>query len=163
MFIEHIPHTEWIDPSSSSHQLDSYARTYLILQGIAVNRIVDQLCILYYDLDPGGVDYVDIIQQSMSLDFTFDSSRKKVVKTLSFQGCAKALLLTLPPPLLSPPFKRSPASSQQCTTISFISDDLVEDDETFHLLLNTTDERVMLYPATATVTITSNDGQLLNN
>ena len=31
-------------------------------------------------LNPGGVDYEDFIQQSMSLDFTFDNSRKKVMK-----------------------------------------------------------------------------------
>jgi len=58
--------------------------------------------------------------------------------------------------------KRSVGQSQQCTNISFISDTLVEDNETFHLLLSTMDEGVILNPTTAYVTITDNDGQLFN-
>lgn len=59
---------------------------------------------------------------------------------------------------LSPIFKRSvSATEQQCTTISIISDECVEDDETFHLQLSTEDESVMLNPATAYVTILNND------
>ena len=57
--------------------------------------------------------------------------------------------------------KRSVGPIQQCTTISIISDDLVENAETFHLLLSTMDEGVILGPARAYVTITDNDGQLL--
>ena len=38
-----------------------------------------------------------------------------------------------------------------------ISDECVEDDETFHLQLSTEDESVMLNPATAYVTIHNND------
>ena len=58
----------------------------------------------------------------------------------------------------STPFKRSVAApEQQCTTISIISDECVEDDETFHLQLSTEDESVMLNPATAYVTIHNND------
>jgi len=62
---------------------------------------------------------------------------------------------------LLPPPKRSVGPIQQCTTISIVSDDLVESAETFHLLLSTMDEGVILSPATAYVTITDNDGQLL--
>ena len=59
---------------------------------------------------------------------------------------------------LSPIFKRNaPVPEQQCTTISIISDECVEDDETFHLQLSTADESVMLNPATAYVTILNND------
>ena len=59
---------------------------------------------------------------------------------------------------LSVLFKRSVgAPEQQCTTISIISDECVEDDETFHLQLSTADESVMLNPATAYVTIVNND------
>ena len=56
---------------------------------------------------------------------------------------------------LSAIFKRT--VEQQCTTISIISDECVEDDETFHLQLSTEDESVMLNPATAYVTIHNND------
>ena len=60
------------------------------------------------------------------------------------------------------PFKRSvSATEQQCTTISIISDECVEDDETFHLQLSTHDESVMLNPATANVTILNNDCKFL--
>jgi len=67
--------------------------------------------------------------------------------------CVMFHLLPLP--------KRSVGPIQQCTTISIISDDLVENAETFHLLLSTMDEGVILSPARAYVTITDNDGQLL--
>ena len=63
---------------------------------------------------------------------------------------------------LSAPFKRSVgALEQQCTTISIISDECVEDDETFHLQLSTADESVMLNPATAYITIVNNDCKFL--
>ena len=63
---------------------------------------------------------------------------------------------------LSVLFKRSVAApEQQCTTISIISDECVEDDETFHLQLSTADESVMLNPATAYVNILNNDCKFL--
>ena len=70
-------------------------------------------------LNPGGVDYEDFIQQSMSLDFTFDNSRKKVMK-MFFQWCSKALLVStlcplfflyhFPPPSFSSFFTSFPSS-----------------------------------------------------
>ena len=181
-------------------------------------------CFLPLHLNPGGVDYEDFIQQSMSLDFTFNNLHKKVMKmvfqsTMNFYPLSLLLLSHFPPPfpslypspspsplcfllllpfsvpspspnankyvtksnffmyVLSIPYqkmsvycvmfyllplpKRSVGPIQQCTTISIISDDLVENAETFHLLLSTMDEGVILSPARAYVTITDNDGQLL--
>ena len=64
--------------------------------------------------------------------------------------------------ILFAPFKRSVATpEQQCITISIISDECIEDDETFHLQLSTTDESVMLNPATTYVTILNNDCKFL--
>ena len=55
-------------------------------------------------LNPGGVDYEDFIQQSMSLDFTFNNLRKKVMK-MFFRWCSEALLIsTLCPFFFSPIF-----------------------------------------------------------
>ena len=46
---------------------------------------------------------------------------------------------------------------QQCITLSFMSDELVEDDEEFSVHLHTDDPRVRLDPVYATVIIGNND------
>ena len=48
-------------------------------------------------------------------------------------------------------------TEQQCITLKFLSDELVEDDEQFSVYLHTDDPRVMLNPAYATVIIGNND------
>ena len=115
---------------------------------------------------PGGVDYVEILQQSVSVEFTFEEERQRKVRYFILIVCKIDSLLFWYVNsyhcnisfCLSAPFKRSVgALEQQCTTISIISDECVEDDETFHLQLSTADESVMLNPATAYITIVNND------
>lgn len=49
---------------------------------------------------------------------------------------------------------------QQCITLSFLSDTLVEDAESFSVLLSTDDPVVMLNPPSAEVIILNNDRKL---
>ena len=53
--------------------------------------------------------------------------------------------------------RRRRSLSQQCTSITFLADDLVEYDEFFTLTLSTQDPGVVLMPANATVVILNND------
>ena len=71
---------------------------------------------LILHLNPGGIDYEDNIQQSISLDFTFDNLHRKVMKAFSPRH-AKALLVPALPPCfflsLPPPIPLFSLSSPQ--------------------------------------------------
>ena len=57
-------------------------------------------------------------------------------------------------------FKRTtpgPLSEIECISLSFLSDNIVEDSETFTVQLNSTDPLVMLFPQSAEVVILDND------
>ena len=54
-----------------------------------------------------------------------------------------------------------PGVNELCTSeISIIDDLVLEDNETFSVLLSTEDPDVLLDPASATVTIVDNDGEI---
>jgi len=52
-----------------------------------------------------------------------------------------------------------PGITQQCADISIVEDVILENDEMFTVLLNTTDQAVVLSTATATIIITDNDSE----
>ena len=78
------------------------------------------------------MDYEEVLQVLMTIDLTFDGARKK--RTLG-------------------------ASEIQCVNITILSDEKVEYNETFYVVLSTDDPDVILVPQNATVTITNNDGK----
>ena len=78
------------------------------------------------------MDYEEVLQVLMTIDLTFDGARKK--RTLG-------------------------ASEIQCVNITILSDEKVEFDETFYVVLSTEDPDVCLIPQNATVIITNNDGK----
>ena len=51
-------------------------------------------------------------------------------------------------------------TDQQCTSISISDDPILENDEFFSVVLNTTDQTVTLRPSTANITIEDDDGKL---
>ena len=79
------------------------------------------------------MDYEEVLQVLMTIDLTFDGARKK----------------------------RNGASEIQCVNITILSDEKVEFDETFYVVLSTEDPDVCLIPQNATVIITNNDGKPL--
>ena len=50
-------------------------------------------------------------------------------------------------------------TDQQCTSISISDDPILENDELFSVVLNTTDQAVTLRPSTANITIEDDDGK----
>ena len=50
-------------------------------------------------------------------------------------------------------------TDQQCTSISISDDPILENDEFFSVVLNTTDQAVTLRPSTANITIEDDDGK----
>ena len=78
----------------------------------------------------GDVDYEQTLLLLTTVEFTFDRKKR------SNSGVQ---------------------TDQQCITLSFLSDELVEDDEEFSVHLRTDDPLVRLSPAYATVIIGNND------
>ena len=52
---------------------------------------------------------------------------------------------------------QGPLSKTECISLSFLSDNIVEENETFNIQLNSTDPLVMLFPQSAEVIILDND------
>ena len=50
-------------------------------------------------------------------------------------------------------------TDQQCTSISISDDPILENDEFFSVVLNTTDQAVTLRPSVANITIEDDDGK----
>ena len=50
-------------------------------------------------------------------------------------------------------------TDQQCTSISISDDPILENDEFFSVVLNTTDQAVTLRPSAANITIKDDDGK----
>ena len=50
-------------------------------------------------------------------------------------------------------------TDQQCTSISISDDPILENDEFFSVVLNTTDQAVTLRPSAANITIEDDDGK----
>ena len=50
-------------------------------------------------------------------------------------------------------------TDQQCTSISISDDPILENDELFSVVLNTTDQAVTLRPSVANITIEDDDGK----
>ena len=50
-------------------------------------------------------------------------------------------------------------TDQQCTSISISDDPILENDEFFSVVLNTTDQAVTLRPSSANITIEDDDGK----
>ena len=50
-------------------------------------------------------------------------------------------------------------TDQQCTSISISDDPILENDELFSVVLNTTDQAVTLRPSSANITIEDDDGK----
>ena len=56
----------------------------------------------------------------------------------------------------------TPALNLLCATVvPIIDDDVLEDNQTFTVVLSTEDPYVLLDPASATVTIVDNDGEIV--
>lgn len=90
----------------------------------------------------GGMDYAEFEEIIMTISLTFgeESARKKRV--------------ALPGPSLPV------ASGEYCFNVTIISDLLVEFDETFKLLLSTSDDDITLFPNSTTINIINDDCKL---
>ena len=63
--------------------------------------------------------------------------------------------------VLQNPLTFTPGVNVSCTTVVPIIDDTVlEDNQTFNVVLSTEDSKVLVDPASATVTIIDNDGEI---
>ena len=80
----------------------------------------------------GGADYEEVLAALTTVELTFGRTKRQT---------------DTPGPL----------TETECIPLSFLSDDLVEDDETFTVHLVSDDPLVMLYPAWADVVIINND------
>ena len=56
-------------------------------------------------------------------------------------------------------FQPMSASDPQCAPIAIANDNILEADESFSVVLTSTDEAAMLNPSSASVTIIDNDGR----
>ena len=86
----------------------------------------------------GGVDYAEFEEIIMTISLTLGQEparRKRVPQD--------------PPPAVE--------SGEYCFNVTIISDVLVEFDETFKLLLSTSDEDVTLFPNSTTINIINDD------
>ena len=57
-------------------------------------------------------------------------------------------------------FRAVSATQPQCADIQLVDDSILENDETFIVILSSSDSVAMINPNTATVTISNNDGKL---
>ena len=57
-------------------------------------------------------------------------------------------------------FRVASATQPQCADIQLVDDSILENDETFLVILSSSDSVVMINPNTATVTISNDDGKL---
>ena len=94
------------------------------------SRSIVCLCSLPLIIKPilGGLDYEEFRDIVTTVEFTFPNGNRK---------------------------RRF--NSQHCNTVSILSDDIVENDEYFELMLNTADPDVILSPSNANVVILNND------
>ena len=56
-------------------------------------------------------------------------------------------------------FRPATSTDPQCGDIQITDEDILEDDESFNVILGSSDSAVMVNPSTATVTIRNDDGK----
>lgn len=57
-------------------------------------------------------------------------------------------------------FRVASATQPQCADIQLVDDNIRENDETFFVMLSSSDSAVMINPSAGTVTINNDDGKL---
>ena len=84
----------------------------------------------------GGADFEEVLAVLTTIELTFGRTKREVATP-------------------------GPLTETECIPLSFLSDDLVEDDETFTVHLVSDDPLVTLYPAWADVVIINNDREFI--
>ncbi len=92
---------------------------------------------MYDGISTAGEDYNNILVSQTSIELVFSVGGSRRRKRNGIPG----------------------GSLVECVNISIINDSIVEDDEMFSLNLETNDPDVVLSPASAQVTILSDDGK----
>lgn len=80
----------------------------------------------------GGADYDEVLAQQTTIDLTFDRTKRNTAVA-------------------------GPLTGTECVPVFFLSDSVLEDDETFTVQLTSSDPLVTLYPVSTNVVIINND------
>lgn len=110
--------------------------TFTTMNGTAIGTAVFPYILIFHQelllFITGGADYKEVLALQTTVDLTFGRTKRDTELT-------------------------GPLTETECVPLFFLSDSMLEDNETFTVLLASNDPLVTLYPASTDVVIIDND------